>query len=88
MAYASRITLVTVERIVEENLLSDELTAAGVLPALYVTAVGQAPRGAWPYGLWGEYAADTAEIARYAQAARTADGFSKYMADAGAEVVS
>ena len=33
MAYASRTVLVTVERIVEENLLADEMSAAGVLPA-------------------------------------------------------
>ena len=40
MAYASRHTYVTVERIVERNLLSDEIIAAGVLPALYVEARG------------------------------------------------
>ncbi|MDF0520213.1 CoA synthetase [Bradyrhizobium yuanmingense] len=85
MAYASRTVLVTVERIVEENLLADEMSAAGVLPALYVTAVARAPKGAWPYGLWGEYPADSAEIARYAKAARTADGFSAYMAQAQTE---
>jgi glutaconate CoA-transferase subunit A len=85
MAYASRIALVTVERIVEENLLADEMTAAGVLPALYVTAVALAPKGAWPYGLWGEYPTDSAEIARYAKAARTVDGFSAYMAQAQME---
>lgn len=85
MAYASRIALVTVERIVEENLLADEMTAAGVLPALYVTAVALAPKGAWPYGLWGEYPTDSAEIARYAKAARTADGFSAYMDQAQME---
>ncbi|WP_246563134.1 CoA transferase subunit A [Bradyrhizobium liaoningense] len=85
MAYASRIVLVTVERVVEENLLADEMSAAGVLPALYVTAVARAPKGAWPYGLWGEYPADSAEIARYAKAARTTDGFSAYMAQAQME---
>ncbi|WP_247523119.1 CoA transferase [Bradyrhizobium sp. 145] len=85
MAYASRIALVTVERIVEENLLADEMTAAGVLPALYVTAMALAPKGAWPYGLWGEYPTDSAEIARYAKAARTADGFSAYMDQAQME---
>jgi glutaconate CoA-transferase subunit A len=79
MAYASALTLVTVERIVEDSLLKDELTAAGTLPALYVGAIAHAPRGAWPYGLWGEYAADGAEIARYARAARTAEGFAEYM---------
>ncbi|WP_210421902.1 CoA transferase subunit A [Bradyrhizobium nitroreducens] len=85
MAYASQLVLVTVERIVEENLLADEMTAAGVLPALYVTAVALAPKGAWPYGLWGEYPTDSAEIARYAKAARTADGFAAYMGQAQME---
>jgi glutaconate CoA-transferase subunit A len=83
MAYASARTLVTVERIVD-NLLDDEITAAGTLPALYVTALAVAPRGAWPYGLWGEYPTDTAEILRYARAARTAQGFADYMQGAGA----
>ncbi|MFQ6776116.1 CoA transferase [Cereibacter sphaeroides] len=85
MAYASARTLVTVERIVSRNLLSDETTAAGTLPALYVAEIAEAPRGAWPYGLWGEYATDTAEIMRYASAARSAEGFAAYMA-AGAGV--
>lgn len=82
MAYASAVTLVTVERIVDDNLLADEMSAAGVLPALYVTEVAVAPKGAWPYGLWGEYPTDTAEILRYARAARSTEGFANYMADA------
>ncbi len=82
MAYASTTTLVTVERIVDDNLLADEMSAAGVLPALYVTEIAAAPKGAWPYGLWGEYATDTAEILRYARAARSAEGFADYMAQA------
>lgn len=81
MAYASAQTLVTVERIVEESLLANETTAAGTLPALYVTEIALAPRGAWPYGLWGEYATDTAELKRYAAAARTREGFDAYMAE-------
>ena len=85
MAYASTSTLVTVERIVEENLLANEMSAAGVLPALYVTEIAVAPKGAWPYGLWGEYATDTAEILRYARAARSAEGFADYIAQAEAE---
>ena len=80
MAYASTRTLVTVERISDTDLLADERIAAGVIPALYIAAVAIAPRGAWPYGLWGEYPTDTAELVRYAAAARTADGFSEYMA--------
>lgn len=80
MAYASKVTLVTVERIVEESLLADEMSAAGTLPALYVDSVALAPKGAWPYGLWGEYPPDTAELARYAGMARTDQGFRDYMA--------
>ena len=79
MAYAAKTTLVTVERIRETSLLADENSAAGVLPALYVTAIAQARRGAWPLGLWGEYPADDAEIARYARMAKSAEGFAAYM---------
>jgi glutaconate CoA-transferase subunit A len=79
MAYAAKTTLVTVERISEGSLFEDERDAAGVLPALYVAQIAIAERGAWPLGLWGEYAADGAEIARYAQMARTPEGFRAYM---------
>lgn len=79
LAYASERTLVTVERIVETSLLADEVTAAGVLPALYVEAVAIAPRGAAPIGLWGEYPADMDEITRYARTARTPEGFRAYL---------
>ena len=65
--------------------MNAELSAAGVLPALYVDKIAEAPKGAWPYGLWGEYDTDTAEIQRYAQAARTAEGFRDYMAMTPAE---
>lgn len=79
MAHAAKATLVTVERISETSLLKDENSAAGVLPALYVEKIAQAPRGAWPIGLWGEYPADPAEIARYAAMARTPGGFAAYV---------
>jgi glutaconate CoA-transferase subunit A len=69
-----------VERISDTSLLADEASAAGVLPGLYVSAVAEAPRGAWPYGLWGEYPADADAIARYAKAARTEDGLAAYLA--------
>jgi glutaconate CoA-transferase, subunit A len=83
MAYAARKTLVTVERISEQSLLADETTAAGVLPALYVDQIAEVPNGAWPYGLWGEYAPDTAELVRYAEAARTPEGFAAYVTARG-----
>lgn len=78
MAYASSQTLVTVERVVDEDLLATEASAAGTLPALYVSSIAVAPNGAWPYQLWGEYQTDTAEILRYAKAARTKEGFAEY----------
>lgn len=85
MAYASAATIVTVERIVDDNLLGNEMSAAGTLPALYVEQVALAPRGAWPYGLWGEYGTDIAELRRYAAAARIPEGFRDYMSAAARE---
>ncbi|QBR02451.1 CoA synthetase [Paraburkholderia pallida] len=79
MAYASRRTFVTVERISERSLFENETMAAGVLPGLYVDGIALAPRGAWPYGLWGEYQPDTAELLRYAQMARTEEGFQTWL---------
>jgi glutaconate CoA-transferase subunit A len=80
LAHAARRTLVTVERIIEGDLLADERLAPGVISATYVTAIAVAPRGAWPLGLLDEYAADAAHLAAYARAARTADGFADYLA--------
>lgn len=82
MAYAAKRTLVTVEEIVEGSLLDNEETAAGVLPSIYVEAIAEAPNGALPYGSWGQYPADGAEIAAYAAAAATQEGFEAYLAGA------
>lgn len=79
MAHAARLTLVTVEEIVEESLLADEATAAGTLPALYVTAVAEAPGGAWPLGLPGGPEPDLAAQERYARAARSDEGFRAWL---------
>ena len=83
MAHASKSTLVTVEQISETSLFDDESAAAGVLPALSVTASAEAPRGAWPLPLWDSYTTDDAEIARYAKMARSAEGFATYLATFG-----
>lgn len=79
MAHASAATLVTVEELTEDDLLADERTAAGTIPSLYVTAVAQAPEGAWPVGLHGRYAADDPHLRLYAELARTAEGFARYL---------
>ena len=81
MAHAARDSLVTVEEIVDGDLIADPVTAAGTIPALYVTAMTEAKQGAWPQALPGVYAADQAHLARYAEMARTEDGFARYLSE-------
>jgi glutaconate CoA-transferase subunit A len=81
MAHAADKTLVTVEEIVDGNLMDDQTMAAGVLPALYVAGVAHAPKGAWPLGLAGRYPPDTTHLARYAELAKSAEGFARYLAE-------
>jgi glutaconate CoA-transferase subunit A len=75
LAHAARTTLATVEEIVDHDLLEDPVRGAGVVPALYVSAIAHAPRGCWPLGFGDRYAADDAYLERYAVQARTAEGF-------------
>lgn len=79
MAHAARRTLVTVEEVVDDDLLADEVVAAGVLPALYVEAIALAPGGAQPLGLEGVYEADRAMLVDYAEMAQSADGFARWL---------
>ena len=79
MAHAAKQTLVTVEEIRDDNLLADEQLAAGVIPALYVTAVAEARQGAWPLGLWDYYGPDEPVLQSYVEAARTAAGFAGFL---------
>lgn len=80
VAQASHASLVTVEEVVDDDLLEDPERSAGVIPALYVARIAVAPRGAWPLGLPGRYAADGPALGRYAQAARTREGFGAWLA--------
>jgi glutaconate CoA-transferase, subunit A len=79
MAHAARTTLVTVEEITHHDLLADDVTAAGTIPALYVSAVAQARHGAWPVGLRHAYPADLEHLQRYAELAREEAGFARYL---------
>lgn len=81
MAQAARNgALVTVEEVRGDvDLMASEETAAAALPAIYVEAAAVAPRGAWPLGLEGSYEIDEAHFRRYAELARTADGFARYL---------
>ena len=79
MAHASTTALVTVEAIDDRDFFDDEATAAGTLPAMYVTAIATAEKGAWPQGLTGHYERDTDHIRAYAKQAKTAQGFADYL---------
>ena len=80
MAHAARKTLVTVEKLVESDLLADDRTAAGTIPALYISALAEAPGGARPVGLFGCYPRDDEVLARYARDAKTEAGFAAFLA--------
>jgi glutaconate CoA-transferase subunit A len=79
IAHASRMTYVTFEEMRPGDMLEDELLAPGVISATYVTALAPAKRGAWPLGIAGVYDIDDAHLAHYAQAARTREGFQRYL---------
>jgi glutaconate CoA-transferase subunit A len=76
LAHASRATFVTVEALHPGNLLSDPTLAPGTLPHLYVTRVAVAPGGTWPLPFAGRVPGDEGALARYAEASRSAEGFS------------
>lgn len=79
MAHAARHTLVTAERIAEDNLLADARLAPGVLTSTYVSAIAAAPRGAAPLRFQDCYDQDEAWLARYAREARTETGFADFV---------
>jgi glutaconate CoA-transferase subunit A len=79
MAQAARETCVTVEAVVEGDLLADRERSPGVIPAVYVSRIALAPRGAWPLGLAGHYEPDPAALERYARAAKSAEGFRAWL---------
>ncbi len=79
MAQAAKQTLVTVEKIVDGNLLEDEARAGAVIPAIYITRIALSPRGAAPLGYLDFYPQDEDELARYAGMARTNEGFNAFV---------
>ncbi len=81
LAHASQSTLVTVEEIVQHDLLGDVTTASGTIPALYISAIAQAKCGAAPYKFHEYYGDDEATLANYAAAAVTQSGFDRFVTD-------
>jgi glutaconate CoA-transferase, subunit A len=79
IAHASRLSFVTFEEKKAGDMLDDELLAPGVLSSVYVSAAAPAKRGAWPLGAPGMYDIDDAHLALYAKAAKTREGFQRYL---------
>jgi glutaconate CoA-transferase subunit A len=79
MAHAALKTLVTVEEVVEDDLLAEEITAAGTIAAFYISGIAQAQFGAKPGGMNGCYLRDEEHIAAYAKLARSEEGFRQYL---------
>jgi glutaconate CoA-transferase subunit A len=79
MAHAAEKTVVTVEKIVDNDLLDDPVLRAGTLPGFYIESIAVAPRGAWPLPLADHYPADDAHLAEYVKLAATEEGFAMYL---------
>jgi glutaconate CoA-transferase subunit A len=79
MAQAARECCVTVEEIRPENLIDDAARAGAVLPSIYVSRIVAAKHGAAPLALADAYPRDEATLARYAELARTPEGFRRFV---------
>jgi glutaconate CoA-transferase subunit A len=79
IAHAARRCFVTCEEIRPGDMLEDEVLAPGVLSSVYVSGVAQVQRGAWPLSVAGVYDIDDAHLTHYAQAAKTREGFARYL---------
>ncbi len=84
MAHAAKKTLVSVEQIIDDDLMQVELRAPATIPSHYITSLTKAERGAWPLALEGCYAADKQVLESYALMARSSEGFDEYMNSAPA----
>ncbi|HUT48742.1 MAG TPA: CoA-transferase [Alphaproteobacteria bacterium] len=83
IAHAAHASYVTVEAIVEGSLMEDETTGGATIPAMYITGVAHAPKGAWPLPMPGYYPGDTDTLAQYCQAARSEEGLAAWLASEG-----
>lgn len=79
IAHASGRCFVTFEEQRPGDMLEDELLAPGVLSSVYVSGVARAERGAWPLSVAELYGIDDAHLALYAKAAKTKQGFQRYL---------
>jgi len=87
MAHASRNTFVTVEELAPGNLLEDD-RAAGVIPAIYITAIAIARRGTWPLPFLDQCTGDDDVMARYVELSRTQQGFDCFLEELLARIAA
>ncbi len=79
VAHASCLNFVSFEEKKPGDMLDDELLAPGVISSIYISGLAPAPRGAWPLGMPGVYGVDDTHVSQYAKAARTREGFQRYL---------
>lgn len=83
LAHAAKASLVTVEEITGDDLMVDDKMAGGAIPALYISGIALAPKGAWPLALPGCYGEDSEYLAGYCRAAASEDGLAGWLAEEG-----
>ena len=84
LAHAARTSFVTVENILEGNLLDDPDRAGSVIPAMYIEGIAHVPQGSWPLP-FGDIAPGSDEwMQRYVGQARDPQGFTQWIDDASA----
>ncbi|WP_296555491.1 CoA-transferase [Pigmentiphaga sp.] len=79
MARAARRTLVTYDERYEGNLMEDPIRRAGVIGDAYITGICRQPNGSWPLHGGERYPEDGEHMQRYADMARTRQGFDDYL---------
>jgi glutaconate CoA-transferase, subunit A len=79
LARAARRVIVTAEEIVDGELTLHEVGDDTFLPALDVDVVAHVPLGAHPCGFGGLYDHDEAHCQEYLEAAKSPDGFQRYL---------
>jgi glutaconate CoA-transferase subunit A len=78
LAQSSRRVIASIEEIVPASALAE--TPEGLfVSGLYVTALVQAPHGAYPTGCRGYYDHDPAHIRSYLEAAKSPEAFEAYL---------
>lgn len=79
MAQAAKRVIVTAERVVDGSRFEEAGQSAN-LSSLYVDVVVEAPRGAWPFGLSGEYEPDVNFMQRFLAVANDQNALNDFIA--------